>query len=340
MDTFLFLFSDGITSGAVYGLVALSLVLVHTVTRVANIAQGEYVMFGAMTLASFIDHAVPPTLGLVLGGGLICFMFDAAKLRKSPKAMLRKAATYLAAGALLCAAVALVVWGQGGYFIAMLCSLLLVGALGPITYRLTVQPAIHANAVLLVIISVGLQMVLHGLGLILWGAQPRPVPPVSGASFQMGGLFVSAQTLCIVAVSALVMLGLFLLFEYTLTGKALRATALNRRGAQLCGISVEGSGALSYALAACFSGASGMLVAPLVTANVDMGFLIGLKGFVGATFGGLATYPLSIVGVAFVGTLDSFSAYALSTYRDAIVFSLILPILLLRNGPRAARGDR
>ncbi len=340
MDTFLFLLTDGVTSGAVYGLVALSLVIVHTVTRVANIAQGEYVMFGAMTLASFMEHAVPATLGLVLGGGLLCALFEAWDARRAPRRLLRIALTSAAAAAVLCGAVWLTLASQSHYVLSLACSLLLVSALGPVVYRLTVQPGLNSSAVVLVIISVGVQMVLHGLALILWGAQPRPVPPVSSAGFQAGAVFLSAQSLCILAVSALVMAGLFVFFEFTQIGKALRATAMNRRGAQLCGISVKRAGLASFALAACFSGASGMLVAPLVTANVDMGFLIGLKGFVGATFGGLATYPLSIAGVAIVGSLDSFAAYSLSAYRDAIVFALILPVLLLRNGPRHQRGDR
>lgn len=340
METFLFLLTDGITSGAVYGLVALSLVIVHTVTRVANIGQGEYVMFGAMTLASFLDGAIPPTLGLVLGGGLLCAMFDLWEHRRHRSQWLRSAGMYGGAGVVLIAAVLATRAAGHPPFMSMACALLLVSALGPVVYRLTVQPGLNSNAIVLVIISVGVQMALHGLALILWGAEPKSVPALSTASYQIGGLFVSAQSLWIVAVSAAVMGGLFVFFEYTQVGKALRATAMNRRGAQLCGISVSRAGSASYALAACFSGAGGMLVAPLVTANVDMGFLIGLKGFVGATFGALTTYPLSIAGVTMVGTLDAFSAYGLSAYRDAIVFAMVIPVLLWRNGSRQWEGDR
>jgi len=166
------------------------------------------------------------------------------------------------------------------------------------------------------------------------------VPVFSDAAFTLGPVLLSGQTLWILGVSCSVMAALYAFFEFTLLGKALRATAMNRRGAQLCGISVRGAGLSSYGLAACFSGASGMMLAPLVTANVDMGFLIGLKGFVGATFSGLAAYPMSVAGVALVGVLDSFSAYGLSSYRDAIVFAMILPILLWRNGFRHGRSDR
>jgi branched-chain amino acid transport system permease protein len=341
MDTFLFLLTDGISSGAVYGLVALSLVIVHTVTRVANIAQGEYLMFGAMTLASILDGSVPPTFAIVIAGGLLCALIDLRAIPGRPMLQLKLAGRYVAAGLALTAAVATSRRLDHSMLVAMLCTLLLVSTLGAIVYRLTVQPAINGSAIVLVMVSVGVQMVMQGMALVLWGADPKTVPPVSAGGVQLGSVYVSMQALFILVVALAVMAGLFSFFEFTLPGKALKATAINRRGAQLCGISPSRAGLASFALAACFSGAGGMLVAPLVTANVDMGFLIGLKGFVGATFGGLSTYPLAIAGVTLVGSLDAFAAYAASAYRDAIVFLMVLPVLLWRNGPRSrTEGDR
>jgi len=341
METFLFLLTDGISNGAIYGLVALSLVIVHTVTRVANIAQGEYLMFGAMTLASLLDDALPPTFALVLSGGLLCAVVDLVAARGQPARQLRQAVLYLAMACLLSALVWMAMKSDHSMILDMLCTLVLVGALGAIVYRLTVQPAINSNAMMLVMVSVGVQMVLHGMGLVLWGAEPKTIPPISGGGVQLGIVYISSQALFILAVGVAVMVGLFAFFEFTQLGKALRAAAINRRGAQLCGISPARAGLASFALAACFSGAGGMLVAPLVTANVDMGFVIGLKGFVGATFGGLATYPLSIAGVAIVGSLDAFAAYAASAFRDSIVFFMVIPVLLWRNGLRAQmEGDR
>ena len=79
-----------------------------------------------------------------------------------------------------------------------------------------------------------------------------------------------------------------------------------------------------------------MLLAPLVTANYEMGFVVGLKGFVGAVMGGLVTYPLSLAGVFLVGVFESYSAFFSSAFRDAWVFALVIPILLWRN---ASHGD-
>ena len=112
---------------------------------------------------------------------------------------------------------------------------------------------------------------------------------------------------------------------------------MNRLGAQLCGIPVARAGALSFLLAAGSSAVSGMLLAPLITANYEMGFIIGLKGFVGGALGGLVDYPLALVGVMLVGALESFSAYTASSFRDVIVFSLLIPVLLWRNARQSVR---
>jgi branched-chain amino acid transport system permease protein len=229
-----------------------------------------------------------------------------------------------------------------GMVMCMVTTLVLVTLTGPIIYRLSVRPKLDADAVVLVIVSVGVQMVVHGLALILWGAEPRPVPAAVQGGVQwsvMGaGVFISWQAIAILVVAGLVTLGLYAFFEFTLAGKALRAASISRRGAQLCGIAPERAGAISFALGAGLSALSGMLVAPLVTANVDVGFVVGLKAFVGATFGGLVTYPLALAGVSVVGVLDSFSAYAASGYRDALVFMLVIPIMLWRSG-RAGQWD-
>ncbi len=333
MDTFLFLGIDGLTSGAIYALLALSLVLVQTVTRVVNIAQGEYLMLGAMTLASLLDGEVPPTIGLVLAGGMLCLAADVAA---SPRQAVRVVLPYCLLAALALTLVYLSLHVMPGTIMSMATTLVLVTLTGPIIYRLSVRPKLDADAIVLVIVSVGVQMVVHGLALILWGSEPRPVAASVQGGLMAAGVFMSWQAVAILVVAGLATVGLYAFFELTLAGKALRAASVSRRGAQLCGIAPERAGAISFALGAGLGALSGMLVAPLVTANVDIGFVVGLKAFVGATFGGLVTYPLALAGVATVGVLDSFSAYAASGYRDAIVFMLVIPIMLWRS----ARTDQ
>lgn len=315
-DTILFLLVDGLTNGLVYALLALSLVLVFTVTRVVNIAQGEYVMLGALTLADLLQGRMPGTLYLLVGGLALCVLLDAPRWRRD----WRRALAF--AGGLIVAAVAAVALTRGALTLQlpvigmMAVALVLVAPIGVLIYRFTVHPIPNATTIVFVIISVGVSMIVQGLGLLIWGANPYPVDPIASGGLMMGPVFIPYQSFAILIVALLSMGGLYLFSEFTLMGKALQASAMNRLGAQFCGIPVNMAGGLAFLLAAAFSAISGMLLAPLITANYEMGFMVGLKGFVGAAMGGLVDYPLSLVGVMIVGGLESTSAYLASAYRD------------------------
>jgi branched-chain amino acid transport system permease protein len=76
---------------------------------------------------------------------------------------------------------------------------------------------------------------------------------------------------------------------------------------------------------------SGILIAPITTIYYDTGFLIGLKGFVGAIVGGLASYPIAAAGAILVGLLEAFSSFWASAFKEVIVFTLIIPVLVWRS---------
>lgn len=331
METLLFLLSDGITNGAIYGLVALSLIVVYTVTRVVNIAQGEYVALGALSFASTLQGVFPPLCAFV-AAGLIGFMgIDAIDRRISANAKVRLIAIRTA-WLVAIFGINVTAWMfPGSYWVAALASVITTASLGPIVYRLTVEPVPNASPIVLIIVSVGVYMVLHGLAVLIWGAEPRSVNPIMDGGLALGPVFLTYQSLWIFGLSVISMAILYFFSERTLMGQALQAVAVNRVGAQLCGIPVRWAGQLSFALASGVSAFSGLLLAPLVTANYDMGFLIGLKGFVGAALGGIVEYPTALLGVVLVGTIESFSAYQASVFRDVVVFLLVIPILLWRN---------
>jgi branched-subunit amino acid ABC-type transport system permease component len=88
---------------------------------------------------------------------------------------------------------------------------------------------------------------------------------------------------------------------------------------------------LSFTLAASIGAFSGILISPITTIYYDSGFLIGLKGFVGAIIGGLASYPVAAAGAILVGLLESYSSFWASAFKEVIVFTLIIPVLLWRS---------
>ena len=101
--------------------------------------------------------------------------------------------------------------------------------------------------------------------------------------------------------------------------------------AAFVGIGTTQAGRLAFTLAAGLGALCGILVAPLTTIYYDSGFLIGLKGFVGAIIGGLVSYPLAAAGSILVGLLESYSSFWASAYKEVIVFTLIIPVLLWRS---------
>jgi branched-chain amino acid transport system permease protein len=210
-------------------------------------------------------------------------------------------------------------------------ALAIVIPMGPMVYRLAFQPLAEASTLVLLIVSVGTHFALIGLGLVMFGAEGSRTTPFSDARIEVGTLAISGQSMVIVAVSILLIVGLYLYFERTLSGKALRATAVNRLGARLVGIGTTQAGRLAFTLAAAMGALCGVLIAPLTTVYYDSGFLIGLKGFVGAIIGGLASYPIAAAGAVMVGLLESYSSFWASALKEVIVFTLIIPVLLWRS---------
>jgi branched-chain amino acid transport system permease protein len=210
-------------------------------------------------------------------------------------------------------------------------ALALVIPMGPMIYRLVYQPVEQASVLVLLIISVAVHFAMTGLGLLFFGAEGWRTPALVEGSIQLGPVAWTAQTFAVLALTVLLIGGLWIFFGRTLYGRALRATAVNRRGARLVGISTRVAGSLTFTLAAAIGALSGMLIAAITTIYYDTGFIIGLKGFVAAIFGGLVSYPAAAAGALFVGLLESFSSFWASPFKEAIVFTLIIPVLLWRS---------
>lgn len=329
----LLLGQDGLTNGAVYALLALALVLVFAVTRVIFIPQGEFVAFGALTLASFQAGKTPGTLWLLLGAGVVVAAMElAVALQRQQRRRLPAIVGWnLVYPGLLAALIFLFEPARLPLLAQVILSLALVVPLGPMIYRMAYQPLAEASVLVLLIVSVAVHLVLVGLGLLFFGAEGSRTTPFSEASFDIGEFSISGQTIAVVATSAVLIVVLYLFFGRSLYGKALRATAINRTGARLMGISTVMAGKLSFLLAAGIGALSGILIAPITTVYYDTGFLIGLKGFVGAIVGGLASYPIAAAGAVAVGLLEAYSSFYASAFKEVIVFTLIIPMLLWRS---------
>jgi branched-chain amino acid transport system permease protein len=329
----LFLLQDGITNGAIYALLGLALVLVFAVTRVILIPQGEFVTYGALTYATLSSGQVPGTARLALAMGIVAFGLDLFAGRRSlhPRLVGRAFAIDIIAPAAILALTYSLAGRHPPIAVNIALSLLIIAAIGLFLYRIAFQPIAHTSVLVLLIASVGCHLALQGFGLVFFGAEGQRGPAISDAAFTMGPLRFTGQNVAVYAITLALIGGLWLLFGFTLTGKALRATAVNRLGARLVGIRTALSGQIAFLLAAVIGAISGILIVPITTLYYDTGFLIGLKGFVAAIIGGLVSYPLTATAAILVGSVEAFSSFYASNFKEVIVFTLILPVLVWRS---------
>ncbi len=334
LDIPLILFFEGLTNGAIYALMALGLVVLYSVTGVINVAIGEFVMISALTAASLRAGAVPGTVYLLVAGLLLWAVYDAfvsARARRPGRALwaLSWPVATAAAAYLL---VVLLARAEMPYLAHIAVAVVLTTALGPISHRVIIQPLPRASALVYLIITIGLHLALTGLGLAFWGPQPYTLPPFTQGRLRLGPVLLDHQDIWLLALSLVLLAALWWFFSRTLRGKALRAAAVNKLGARLSGISVVKAGRAAFTLQAFLAAVAGVLITPITKMAYDFGFLIGLKGFVGAIIGGLANPAVAVGGALFVGLAEQFSAfYVSSAYKDVLVFLLIIPVLLVRS---------
>ena len=169
---FLFLLQDGITSGAIYALLGLALVLVFAVTRVILIPQGEFVTFGALTFAALSAGKVPGTVGLLVMMGAIACGFELFAMRRvfSPRRLLRALAGYIVLPLVIAGSTVALAPRRYGIGVDVVLTLALVAPLGPYLYRIAFQPMAQASVLTLLIAAVGAHLALLGYSLIVFGA--------------------------------------------------------------------------------------------------------------------------------------------------------------------------
>jgi branched-chain amino acid transport system permease protein len=329
----LILVQDGIVSGAIYALLALSLVLVFTVTRVIFIPQGEFVAYGALTYAALDSGQVPGSLWLLGGLGAAACLAGLWRLRyaPTPSALLRLGLETLALPAVVTALTVLLAPRKPGVVVEALLALSIVTPMAPYLYRVGFQPLAEASVLVLLIAAVAVHLAMSGLGLLFFGPEGSRATGFSDAVLSLGEISVQGQAIWIVGLTLALMAGLYGFFGFTLLGKALRATAVNRLGARLVGIGTAQSGTIAFAMAGAIGALSGILIAPLTTIYYDSGFLVGLKGFTAAIIGGLASYPAAALAAVLVGIVESFGSFWASAFKEVIVFTVIIPVLLWRS---------
>ena len=338
MDLFVFLalLQDGITTGAIYLLLAIGLLIVFSVTRVIFVPQGDLLAFGALTAATLQSGQVPGTLWLFDGVAAVALI---ASLFGGGRKALRGILTWGIYPFVVTVAAKLLAPHQVPA-VSILLALAIVTPMGPLIWRFAFRPIADASVLALLILAMALHFVLIGLGLVFFGPEEASAPTLTDANFDLGIINVSGQSLAVLLCCGALVLGLRWFFFATIHGKVLRAAASDRLGARLVGIDASASGALAFGLASFIAALAGVLIGAVTPLSYDAGFDIGLKGFVAAIMGGLISYPMAAAGAMLVGVLESLGSFWASAYHEVIVFTLLIPVLVFLSLRSGSAEDR
>lgn len=268
---------SGITNGSIYALVGLGLGLIYNVSRVINLAQGEFLTFGAFLLVSMISLKLP-------------------------------------------------------LIIAIPIVLLIAALLGLAFERLAIRPAWSSSTTVLLITTLAVSIILKGIAMLLWGKDPLSLPSFSGEEpLRLGEVVIATQTFWVIGV-LLVVAGLsWYFFNRTLAGKAILAVSENRDAAALVGINNRLAVQVSFALSALVGALAGAVVTPITFVAYDGGTMIGLKGFIALTLGGMESIWGGIVGGIVLGLIEALGAgYVSAQFKDLLAFILLILVLYLR----------
>jgi len=216
--------------------------------------------------------------------------------------------------------------------LAILLAVVSSTASGVLFERLAIRPLKSPTPLALIIITIGGSILIRGLTMMIGGKDTHAIPSFSGTEpIVIGAATILPQHLWIFALTALAITLNKLFFQYTITGKAMRACAGNRRAAGLVGIDVKKMVLYSFAISSALGSLAGIIVAPLTMTSYDVGVMLGLKGFCAAIIGGLSGGIGTVLGGLLLGVLESLGAGLISSgYKDAIAFIILLLILFIR----------
>ncbi|MGY4111376.1 branched-chain amino acid ABC transporter permease [Aeribacillus sp. SP014] len=216
-------------------------------------------------------------------------------------------------------------------YLAGLLAVILTALIGLVIERLVIMPNKNTKFLNLIIITIGLSVLLRAAGLLIWGTYPKSLPPFSNNdSIVILDAVIVPQSLWVIGTLIFLLLVLYIFFEKTMIGSALKACVINKTAAKLMGINPYSMSALAFLISAAIGAIAGVVVAPITSATYDMGLMLGLKGFMATVIGGMTNVPSVVAAGFLIGLLEAFSAGYISTsYSEAISFAILLLVLFI-----------
>jgi branched-chain amino acid transport system permease protein len=225
----------------------------------------------------------------------------------------------------------LLILGGLPYWLVLIATIVVSGVMGVVLERVVVRPIMNAPIFSIVIATIGASTVLRSSAGIVFGYDVLPLPTIfSKDPVRLGVVSFTAMDAGVIGSSLVIMLALYLFFTHTRTGTAMRATAQSQTAARLMGVSVSRIFSLTWAISAAIGGVAGVLIAPIIYLDPNLGF-IGVKAFAGAILGGFGSIPGAIVGGMLLGIIENLSGYFFNAgIKQVSTYILLILVLVVR----------
>ncbi len=222
-----------------------------------------------------------------------------------------------------------------GFFPSLLISMLVCSILGMIIEKVAYKPIRNSTRIAALITAISVSLFLEYTMVYFVKPDTRTFPEVLQSKILNlfnGKVIVDVKNIYIILITIALMIGLQYIVHKTKIGKAMRAVSLDKDAAELMGVDVNKTISTTFALGSALAGAAGVLVGVYYnTINPLMGTVPGLKAFVAAVLGGIGIIPGAVFGGFFLGMTETLvSAYGGSVFKDAVAFSILIIVLLLK----------
>jgi branched-chain amino acid transport system permease protein len=226
------------------------------------------------------------------------------------------------------------------YALSLLIVLAIMAAFGIVFHFGAYYPVRNRTFVPIIVTTIGASLMIQNGVLVVAGPVPRSVTgPVGSGGFNIAGAHIPWLYVVLLGVMFIVVGIQYLVFERTVFGKRLQATAQDKQMASLLGVNVTGMTVFTFGYSSLVGALAGVLVAPMLTATVGLGQEVVLAAFAATIVGGFGSIPGAIVGGVLVGLVDAFGAgYIATPYQAGYGYALVVLVLIFR--PEGIFGEK
>jgi branched-chain amino acid transport system permease protein len=226
-----------------------------------------------------------------------------------------------------------------GFFASLGLAMVVMAAFSVLLYLIVVRRALRRTELQVLLVTTGLLYILHQAAVLIFGTDPQQLDMGIDGVVILGDVVITYQRLVVIGAMLLLVAALYVTLYKLRIGKALRAVAQNRYGAEAIGLNVDRVVSFAFAVSGALACAAGGFLGSLYAVEPNMGQLPLLKSFVIVIFGGLGSVPGAIVGGLFIGLVETFAgAYISFAFKDVFTFLIMLAVLLV--WPRGLFGGR